>query len=127
MHESKEDRERLSQGKVPRPETGIEVRKTICDICNVATHCGIDAYVKDGVVVKIEGTKENPNSEGTLCSKGNANRQYIYHKDRIHTPLVRRGGKRSAGLVPASWEEAESICSVSAVYHSRRLSFLYHW
>ena len=57
----------------------------------LVTHCGIDAYVKDGVVVKVEGTKENPHSEGTLCSKGNANRQYIYHKDRIRTPLVRKG------------------------------------
>jgi anaerobic selenocysteine-containing dehydrogenase len=106
IHGEEKERERLIQGKVPGPESGIEVRKTICDICNVATHCGIDAYVKDGVVVKVEGTKENPNSEGTLCSKGNANRQYIYHKDRIRTPLVRKGGKRSGHLVPASWEEA---------------------
>jgi anaerobic selenocysteine-containing dehydrogenase len=106
ISKSEKERERLSQGKVPGPDTGIQVRKTICDICNVATHCGIDAYVKDGVIVKVEGTKENPNNEGTLCSKGNANRQYIYHKDRIRTPLVRRGGKRSAELVSVSWEEA---------------------
>jgi anaerobic selenocysteine-containing dehydrogenase len=100
------DIERLIQGKVPGPETGIEVRKTICDICNVYSHCGIDAYVKDGVVVKVEGTKENPNSEGTLCSKGNASRQYIYHKDRIRTPLIRKGGREGGRLVPASWDEA---------------------
>ena len=70
----------LIQGKVPGGQTGIEVRKTICSICNPFSHCGIDAYVKDGVVVKVEGNKENPNSGGTLCSKGNTNRQYIYHK-----------------------------------------------
>ena len=90
--------DRLINGKVPGETTGIEVRKTICDICNAYTHCGIDAYVKDGAVVKVEGTKENPNSEGTLCSKGNANRQYIYHKDRIRTPLVRKGSKNRDNL-----------------------------
>ncbi len=103
----------LIQGKVPGAETGIEVRKTICSICNPLSHCGIDAYVKDGVVVKVEGTKENPHSGGTLCSKGNANRQYIYHKDRIHTPLVRKGPPRgtpgysaTGEYLPISWEEA---------------------
>jgi anaerobic selenocysteine-containing dehydrogenase len=103
----------LSRGKVPGAETGIEVRKTICSICNPLSHCGIDAYVKNGVVVKVEGSKENPHSGGTLCSKGNANRQYIYHKDRIRTPLIRKGPPEgtpgypaSREYVPISWEEA---------------------
>ena len=77
--------------KVPGEDTGIEVRKTICDICNPFTHCGIDAYVKNGVVVKVEGTKNHPHSQGTLCAKGSANRQYIYHPDRIRTPLLQEG------------------------------------
>lgn len=98
--------ERFLQGKVPHPESGIEVRRSICDICNPQTHCGIDAYVKDGVVIKVEGTKENPHSEGTLCSKGNANRQYVYHKDRIRTPLVRVGERGSGQFTSVSWEEA---------------------
>jgi anaerobic selenocysteine-containing dehydrogenase len=81
--------------KVPGEDTGIEVRKTICDICNPFTHCGIDAYVKNGVVVKVEGTKNHPHSQGTLCAKGSANRQYIYHTDRIRTRP--RKGKRGSG------------------------------
>ena len=96
----------LIQGKVPGAQTGIEVRKTICSICNPLSHCGVDAYVKDGVVVKVEGSKENPHSGGTLCSKGNANRQYIYHKDRIRTPLIKKGDKASVDYVSISWEEA---------------------
>ena len=100
----------------PEPEygsDGIEIKKTICSICNPLSHCGIDAYVKDGVVVKVEGTKENPNSEGTLCSKGNANRQYIYHKDRIRTPLIRKGERTSGDFVPISWEEALDLIARS--------------
>jgi anaerobic selenocysteine-containing dehydrogenase len=102
-------RERLVQGKVPGSESGIEVRKTICSICNPLTHCGIDAHVKDGVVVKVEGTKENPHSEGTLCSKGSANRQYVYHQDRIRTPLIRKGDRSSGHFIPVSWEEALDV------------------
>jgi len=92
--------------KVPGEESGIEVRKTICDICNPFTHCGIDAYVKNGVVVKVEGTKNHPHSQGTLCAKGSANRQYIYHTDRIRTPLLRKGERGSGDFVPISWDEA---------------------
>ncbi len=87
-------------------DTGIEVRKTICDICNPFTHCGIDAHVKNGVVVKVEGSKEHPRSQGILCAKGAANRQYIYHADRIRTPLLRKGERGSGDFVPISWDEA---------------------
>jgi len=101
----------LTQGKVPGADTGIEVRKTICSICDPLSHCGIDAYIKDGAVVKIEGTRENPHSEGTLCSKGNASRQFIYHKDRIRTPLVRKGDRDSGHFVPISWKEALDLAA----------------
>ncbi len=93
-------------GKIPGKDEGIEVRKTICSICNPFSHCGIDAYVKDGVIVRVEGSKGHPHNQGTLCSKGAASRQYIYHKDRIRTPLVRRGKRHSGDLEAVSWEEA---------------------
>ena len=96
--------EDLARGKIASAVTGIEVRKTICSICNPHSHCGIDAYVKDSVVVKVEGTKENPHSRGTLCSKGNATRQYVYHGDRIRTPLIRKGERGGSHFVPISWD-----------------------
>lgn len=101
--------DRILKGKVPGKESGIEIRKTICSICNPHSHCGIDAYVKDGVVIKVEGTKENPHSAGTLCSKGAASRQYIYHKDRLRSPLLRKGLKGSGQFEPVSWDKALDI------------------
>ena len=85
---------------------GVEVRKTICSICNPLSHCGLDAHVKDGRVIRVEGTRENPHNGGTLCPKGAASRQYIYHADRIKTPLVRRGPRGSDQFEPVSWDEA---------------------
>ncbi len=93
-------------GKIPEPETGTVVHKTFCSICNAPTHCGIDAYVKNGSIVRVEGSKNHPHNQGSLCSKGSASRQYIHHKDRILTPLQRRGERGSGDFVPVSWEEA---------------------
>ena len=66
------DVEKLLRGKIPSPDTGIEVRKSICTICDPMTQCGLDLYVKDGKIIKVEGTKEHPYNLGTLCSKGAA-------------------------------------------------------
>lgn len=98
--------ERLQKAKIPCKETGIEVKHTFCSVCEPLFHCGIDAYVKDGRVVKIEGTPDYPVSNGNLCPKGHANRQYIYRADRIQTPLRRTGPRDSGQFEEISWEEA---------------------
>lgn len=99
-------KEQLIKGKIPCPESGIEIRHTLCDICAPGYHCGIDVYVKDGVVIKVEGTKEHPLNQGKLCTKGCANRAYIYRKDRIQTPLRRVGARGSGQFESIGWEEA---------------------
>ena len=81
------------RAKIPGEDTGIEIRHTLCDICTPQMHCGLDVYVKDGQVLKVEGTPDHPVNRGYLCTKGVNNRQYLYRKDRILTPL-RRVGKR---------------------------------
>ena len=35
--------EQRIQAKVPGPDTGIKIKKTVCDICAPDHHCGIDA------------------------------------------------------------------------------------
>jgi anaerobic selenocysteine-containing dehydrogenase len=102
--ELKASREELVRAKIPGAETGIEVKKTACSVCGM--QCGIDAYVKDSRLVKVEGTAENPLNRGILCVKGAANRQWVYNKDRLQTPLLRKGEKGSGEFVPISWDEA---------------------
>ena len=81
--------DRLLKAKIPGPETGIEIRKSICDICTPSAHCGLDVYVKDGVILKVEGTKGFPRSDGKLCTKGACNRQYVYREGRLKSPMRR--------------------------------------
>ena len=101
--------EKLLRGKIPSSEIGIEVRKSICTICDPTTQCGLELYVKDGKIIKVEGSKDHPYSLGTLCSKGAANRQYIYSEDRLKTPLERTGPRGSGKFKPISWDEALDI------------------
>ena len=97
---------RAGRGKVPGPDSGIEIRKSVCTICDPATQCGLDVYVQDGRIIKVEGSKENPHNGGTLCSKGAATRQYVYHENRLQTPL-RRVGPRGGGRFEAiGWDDA---------------------
>jgi anaerobic selenocysteine-containing dehydrogenase len=97
-------REKLIQAKIPGAETGIEIKKSICSVCNV--QCGIDAYVRDGRLIKVEGTGENPTNRGVLCVKGTANRQWVYNRERLQTPLIRTGEKGSGQFAPISWDKA---------------------
>ncbi|WML32844.1 molybdopterin-dependent oxidoreductase [Clostridium sp. OS1-26] len=94
----------LLRAKIAGEETGIEIKHTICDICSAG--CGTDAYIKDGKVIKVEGTKGHIAGNGYLCTKGFANREYIYKEDRIKTPLKRIGKKGEGKFEAITWEEA---------------------
>ncbi len=98
--------QKLKKAKIPGEATGIEVRKSICTICDPTTQCGLDCYVKDGRIIKVEGSLENPHSAGTLCAKGAAQRQWVYSEDRVRTPLKRVGPRGSGRFEPISWTEA---------------------
>lgn len=95
--------------KIPGEDTGIQIKKTVCDICAPDHHCGIDAYVKDGRILKVEGSAEHPYSQGSLCTKGLCSRQYVYREDRLRTPMKRVGPRGSGQLQPISWDEAYRI------------------
>jgi anaerobic selenocysteine-containing dehydrogenase len=99
----------LLKSKIPGESTGIQIKRTVCSICNPLSHWGIDAYVKDGVVVKVEGSQDNPHSGGTLCTKGAASRQFIYHPDRILTPRLKKRAKGSDTFEAISWENAFEV------------------
>lgn len=101
--------EKKMAAKIPGEDTGIEVKNTFCSICSPAFHCGIDAYVKDGKVVKVEGTKGHPMNDGLLCTKGCNNRAYIYREDRLKTPLKRIGDRGEGKFEAISWDEAYDI------------------
>lgn len=84
----------------------IRIRKSICTICDPQSQCGLDLHVRDGEIIKVEGSRENPHNAGTLCSKGAATRQYVYSEERLKTPLRRIGPRGSGQFEAIGWDEA---------------------
>ncbi|OUQ24183.1 hypothetical protein B5E80_07870 [Flavonifractor sp. An135] len=101
--------EKKIKSKIPGPDTGIEVRRSLCAICSPGHHCGVDCYVKDGEIIRVEGTQEHPYNHGKLCTKGSSLRNYVYRKDRIQTPLRRVGERGEGKFEPITWDEAYAI------------------
>ncbi len=98
--------EKKIKAKIPCQETGIEVKRTFCSICEPLFHCGINAYIKEDKVIKVEGIPGYPMSDGMLCPKGLSTRQFMYRKDRLTTPLRRKGPRGSGQFEAITWEEA---------------------
>ncbi|HLB11786.1 MAG TPA: molybdopterin-dependent oxidoreductase [Dehalococcoidia bacterium] len=83
--------------------------KKVSSYCvHCARLCGVVAYVQDGYLVKVEGDPESINNAGTLCPKGLAARQEVYHPDRLKYPLkrTRPKGSNDPGWVRITWDEA---------------------
>ena len=106
-----------SDGKVPGTTathvdlTGADVYNTMCHGCIAA--CPVRAYVKDGVVVKLEGHPEAPLSAGSLCLKGMNQLHTLYSPRRVLYPMRRTGAKGAdnAAFERISWEEAIDECA----------------
>ena len=77
-----------------------KVTKTVCMLCFMV--CGINAYVKDGKLIKIEGMEENPLNRGVLCPRGKGLPEYIYSPDRIKYPMQKVKGNWER----ITWDEA---------------------
>jgi anaerobic selenocysteine-containing dehydrogenase len=74
--------------------------RTVCRSCHGG--CGVIVHVKNDKVIKVEGDPESPISHGTMCSKGLAITQLVYHPDRIIYPMK----KKENNWQRISWEEA---------------------
>jgi anaerobic selenocysteine-containing dehydrogenase len=74
--------------------------RTVCRSCHGG--CGVVAHVQNGKVIKVEGDPGSPISHGSMCSKGLAITQLVYHPDRILYPMKKTGG----GWTRISWDEA---------------------
>ncbi len=78
----------------------MEIIKTDCALC--VNCCGINAYVDEGRLVKVEGMPDHPVNLGKLCPKGERLIEYVYSKDRLTHPMKRENGAWKR----ISWDEA---------------------
>lgn len=80
--------------------------RTYCGLCGPITGCGMNCYIKDGKLVRIEGMKECPVNLGKLCPRAYASMEWLYSPQRLRSPLKRVGPKGENKFVKISWDEA---------------------
>ncbi|MCK4782180.1 MAG: molybdopterin-dependent oxidoreductase, partial [Desulfobacteraceae bacterium] len=81
-----------------------EVLKSCCNMCYRV--CGVLVHLDDGKVTRVEGDPECPVNRGSLCVKGLAAAEALYHPDRLKYPLKRVGARGEGKWQRVSWDEA---------------------
>lgn len=85
-------------------DAGRRVVRTMCPMNCHPTLCGMLVEVEDGRLLRVMGDRDNPDSRGFLCVRGQASREIIGSPARLLHPLVR--ARRSDAWRQVSWEEA---------------------
>jgi predicted molibdopterin-dependent oxidoreductase YjgC len=82
----------------------MEYENILTTCCYCGCGCGLNFEVVDGKIAGVLPARDHAVSQGTLCIKGWNAHSFVYHEDRLRTPLV-RDAKRGE-LREASWDEA---------------------
>ena len=83
-----------------RPGTPTGETRTVCSYCGVG--CSLVLETRDGRVIGCHGDESGPSNGGRTCVKGRFGWDYVTHRDRLTTPLIKRDGS----FVEATWDEA---------------------
>jgi len=94
---------------VKAEKSGERMIPTFCSLCGPMMGCGLNCYVKDGKLVRVEGMKEAPVNKGKLCPKAYASMQWVYSPQRLRYPLKRVGKKGEGKFERVTWDEALDI------------------
>jgi anaerobic selenocysteine-containing dehydrogenase len=81
-----------------------QIIKSNCRGCHGG--CGVLVHVKNGRITGIEGDPNFPGNHGTMCSRGLAFQQLVYHPNRVTHPIKRTGYRGAGKWQRISWDEA---------------------
>jgi anaerobic selenocysteine-containing dehydrogenase len=99
------------------PGVGVYYAST-CTLCEAG--CGVKGRVREGRILKLEGSPESAISKGRLCGLGQASVQHHYNPDRLKEPLLRRNGS----LQPTTWDKALSLIAEKTKDTGEKFAFL---
>ncbi len=81
-----------------------EVKYTASATC--PSECGLEVWIKDGVIRKLYGNKEVPMNDGTICAKEASALQLVYNPYRLKYPMIRVGERGENKFKRVTWSEA---------------------
>lgn len=77
---------------------------------NCVGSCGINAYVKDDTIVKVEPADFPDTNYNRICLRGISNaKQRVYSADRVKYPMKRVGERGAGEWERISWEDAMDL------------------
>jgi anaerobic selenocysteine-containing dehydrogenase len=72
--------------------------------------CALEIEILEGGTIgRVRGAADNDYTSGVICAKVARYAERVYHKDRVLTPLRRKGSKGSGEFTPITWDDALDI------------------
>jgi formate dehydrogenase major subunit len=94
---------------MPARDVGLTVPDktvpSVCPYCGVG--CQLTYHVKDNKILLVQG-REGPANSSRLCVKGRYGFDYVQHKHRLTTPLIRKKGIKKTkdfAVDPDNWSD----------------------
>jgi anaerobic selenocysteine-containing dehydrogenase len=91
-----------SEPKLGGPQSVVE---TACPL-DCPDACSLAVTVQHGKLVKIDGARKNPVTDGYICAKVRRFGDRVYGPDRLLYPAVRHGRKGDGKFRRVTWDEA---------------------
>ncbi|MEW6502381.1 MAG: formate dehydrogenase subunit alpha [Chloroflexota bacterium] len=84
-----------------------KVVPTTCPYCGVG--CNLELHVRDDFIFKVTSPFDSVVNHGNLCVKGRFGYDFIYNKERVTVPLIRKqpqkAGQRTQAFDRSEWRE----------------------
>jgi predicted molibdopterin-dependent oxidoreductase YjgC len=79
---------------------------TTCPYCGVG--CKLELHIKDDYIYKVTSPFDAIVNHGNLCVKGRFGYDYLYSKNRVTTPLIRKPQRARSRTQAYDRDEAEA-------------------
>lgn len=82
---------------------------TMCPMNCLPTQCGMTVEVEENRLLSLKGDRNNPDSRGFLCIRGQATQEIFENPRRLLRPLRRVGERGEDRWERCSWDEAYTM------------------
>ncbi len=127
----------ISKTELTQKKQKVEKTNSVCPYCGVG--CLLTFNTSNNKIFSVTG-RDGPSNQSRLCVKGRYGFDYIHHKDRLTSPLIRRPeARKTKEIIPqesindtfrvGTWDEAldiaaENLKNIYSKYGSKALAGL---
>ena len=93
-----------------RSSSPLQILPSACPL-DCPDACSLEVQVENSRVVKVDGSRVNPYTQGYICSKVRRFPELLYGEGRLLYPAVRCGAKGEGRFERISWDEALDLAA----------------